>query len=117
MHSRFQAADTTPRRLDVARGYFFSVSVLVFGSLVVAVTRILTDATLHRAEILIMNVGVILTGILVPVLLMLAARMLRRQARTGAVVASVAFFLLLLGAPKIGAAGTALPPQLGEGAS
>ena len=104
MHAKFQAADTPPRRVEVARAYFFAVSALVFGSLVVGVARILT-ATQYPAEILFMNVGMFVTGILVSVLLTLAARMVRRQAQRGAVVASIAFLLLLLGAPMLGAAG------------
>ena len=95
--------DSGVRRLRLARTYFLAVSVLVFGILVATLVRILTDETLERAAIMIMNVTVVVTGIVVPALLLFAVRLLRRTpSRKGAVVAGTAFVFLMLGVPMAG---------------
>jgi hypothetical protein len=83
--------------------YFLAVGILVFGLIVAASVQILADETLRGAEILIGNFGVVVTGIVVPALLLFAVRLLRRRARSGAVVAAIAFGLLVLGVPMVGA--------------
>ena len=102
MNPTLRLIDPTAPGLSFARAYFLAVGVLVFGFLVVSLVVILTDETLERASILLMNVCVVMTAIVVPVLLLLAVRSLRRPARSGAVVGGIAFVLLVLAAPMVG---------------
>lgn len=97
------------RRLRFARAYFLAVGILVFGLFVASLALILADETLRPLEILIGNAGVVMAGIVVPALLLFAVRLLRRRARSGAVVAALAFALLVLGVPLVGA-GAVLAP-------
>ena len=102
MNATFRLIDPAAPRLRFARAYFLAVGVLVFGFLIVSLAVILTNETLERAAILIMNVGVVMTAIVVSVLLLFAVRSLRRPARSGAVVGGIAFVLLVLSAPMVG---------------
>ena len=103
--------DPAARRLRFARMYFVAVGILVLAVFVATLAPILADETLRRVEILIGNIGVVVAGIVVPALLLFAARLLRQGAQSGAVVAAIAFGLLVLGVPMVGA-GAVIAPAL-----
>ena len=111
MNATPHLADPAARRLRFARMYFLAVGILVLAVFVAALAPILADETLPRVEVLIGNIGVVVAGIVVPALLLFAARLVRRRVQSGAVVAAIAFGLLVLGFPMVGA-GAVMAPVL-----
>lgn len=97
--------DQPHRGVRFAYGYFVFAGLLVGAVFVASTTRILSDESLPRAEILLANANIVLAGVFVPILLLLAARRIRRGARWGAGLAALGFILLGLWAPKSGAVG------------
>lgn len=108
MDSSLAVPSQTRRSVRTARAYFVVVAVLVGLTFVVSTSQILLDESLRRGEILIANVPVVLAGAIVPTLLFVAARWLRRGSRWGGAFAAVAFVLLALWFPMIGLAGVVI---------
>lgn len=92
--------DQTHRGVRLAYGYFVFAGLLVGAVCAASATRILLDESLPRAEILLVNANIVLAGVLVPTLLLLAARWIRRGSRWGAGLAALGFVLVTLWAPR-----------------